>query len=95
MKSLVTPCQYLKMGYISTVSVHKIGNDYYNTTGIMEVLDELDARTYSCLALGDKLTKTETLMLDVLIGLAGFRDREDFAKAINTHNTTKENKNVS
>lgn len=87
MKSSVTPCQYLKMGYISTVSVHKIGNDYYNTTGIMEVLDDLDARMYSCLALGDKLSRTETLMLDVLINIAGFRDRQDFAKSLNAHNS--------
>lgn len=90
MKSSVTPCQYLKMGYISTVSLHKISNDYYNTEGILKVLDELDAKMHTNLALGDKLTRTETLMLDILINLAGFSDREDFAKSLNKHNSKQD-----
>lgn len=86
----LTVCQFLKIGYISQVSVHKIGNDYFNTEGLMRVLDELDAKMYSNLAMGEKLTATETLMLDILISIAGYNGREDFAKSLNKHNSKQD-----
>lgn len=86
----LTVCQFLKIGYISRVSVHKIGNQYFNPDGLLEVLDELDRKMFSNLALGERLSATETLMLDILIGVAGYRDREDFAKAVNEYNSKQD-----